>query len=75
MIFLGFSQRANISPAAATRADLAHSVGDLCGRPRLASQINKLCCCLLTKTCCDGLEPALHNPGISIPQGRNEVRF
>jgi site-specific recombinase XerD len=32
--FLGFCQNANISPATATRADLARYVGDLCGRPR-----------------------------------------
>jgi integrase/recombinase XerD len=36
--FLGFCERANISPATATRADLARYVGDLRGRPRLASQ-------------------------------------
>ncbi len=31
--FLGFCQKANISPATATRADLARYVGDLRGRP------------------------------------------
>ena len=36
--FLGFCQRANISVVSATRADLARYVGDLRGRPRLASQ-------------------------------------
>ena len=32
--FLGFCQRADISPVTATRADLARYVGDLRGRPR-----------------------------------------
>lgn len=35
--FLGFCERANISPVSATRADLARYVGDLRGRPRPAS--------------------------------------
>lgn len=35
--FLGFCQRAAIEPVTATRADLAHYVGDLRGRPRAAS--------------------------------------
>jgi site-specific recombinase XerD len=35
--FLSFCQRADISPVMATRADLARYVGDLRGRPRLAS--------------------------------------
>src|SRR5947209_6416601 len=35
--FLGFCQRADISPVTATRADLARYVGDLRGRPRPAS--------------------------------------
>jgi integrase/recombinase XerD len=36
--FLGFCQRAAISPVTATRADLARYVGDLRGRPRPASR-------------------------------------
>lgn len=35
--FLGFCQKTDISPVTATRADLAHYVGDLRGRPRPAS--------------------------------------
>jgi len=35
--FLGFCQRTDIDPLKATRADLAHYVGDLRGRPRPAS--------------------------------------
>ena len=35
--FLGFCEHANISPATATRADLARYVGDLRRRPRPAS--------------------------------------
>jgi site-specific recombinase XerD len=38
--FLGFCQRTDISPVTATRADLARYVGDLRGRPRLASHQN-----------------------------------
>lgn len=37
--FLGFCQRANISPVTATRADLARYVGDLRGRPRSPSKL------------------------------------
>ena len=36
--FLGFCQKASISPATATRADLARYVGDLRGRPRSSTQ-------------------------------------
>ena len=38
--FLQFCQKANISPATATRADLARYVGDLRERPRLTSHHN-----------------------------------
>jgi integrase/recombinase XerD len=38
--FLGFCQRADISPMTATRADLARYVGDLRGRPRPAPHQN-----------------------------------
>ena len=37
--FLGFCQKASISPATATRADLARYVGDLRGRPRSSTKL------------------------------------
>src|SRR5690349_22714586 len=36
--FLGFCQKVSISPATATRADLARYVGDLRSRPRSSTQ-------------------------------------